>query len=232
MLDCIRRAMVLCPVFVCILTGIAHSQDLTHPLVQGTIADTLNQPLEQVEVIVRDSTNRIVATAQTDSHGMYILHELDPNTSYHLVVRRIGFVVDSGTLMIPQVAGSQARITASADFVLYPIVSRLDTVNVIVKKNHSMFGKISNMFDKVQSLLDSFGNTLNKFCHEHQTGMNGISLCVDPSGVKFSFSWKPPIGDGPIADSAAVDFKTPFEQNLFKADSDLRSRNSLFLNSR
>jgi hypothetical protein len=198
MIDRVRLVIMACPMLAFVLAGVAQSQNLEHPLTRGTVTDILNHPLEQAEVVVRDSASRIVTNARTDSDGTYILHGLDPNTPYNFIVRKIGFVPDSGTLMIPQVAGSQARVTASADFMLQTIVPRLDTVNVAAKKTHSIFGKLGNAFDKINSGLDWFDKTLNKYCHSHSTGINGISLCVDPNGVGFAFSWKPPIGDGPL----------------------------------
>ena len=187
MIHPILRVLLAYSVPAFVLSEVLQAQK-TASAVQGMVVDQLKQPLAQVEVIARDSASQVVATTLSDSDGTYTLRGLSPNTPYSLLVRRIGFIPSSVTLVTPPADDPQGNSIQWVDFALaQTFPTTLQKVSVTAKANRSIFDRINSAFDRFNEALASFDRTLNRFCHKGD-GPHALSLCIDPDNISFGIA--------------------------------------------
>ena len=107
----------------------AAAQDAPHAFAHGTVVDSLKEPL-MAQVLVFDSTNKVVASANTDESGEFILGGLVPHTSYLFSIRKFGFSAGMTQLVTPK-----AGDTLWIDVMLRPMPPTLNTVKVTANAN-------------------------------------------------------------------------------------------------
>ena len=105
------------------------AQSITTGAIAGTVTDHTatggGNPIESVQIQVRNTRTGFTAGALTRASGQYVIQGLEPDDSYSITVRRIGFQPASRNNL--HVALGQ---TDREDFVLVPQTNLLSAVKV------------------------------------------------------------------------------------------------------